>query len=193
MSWETGERREGDDGKTLQKLIHGIHVAMLTTVEADGSLHSRPMAALHDSKNDEGGDGGDGGGGGGGADGELWFFTGAGSAKAGEVARDGRVNVSFADPGDGRFVSVSGSARVVRDRARAERLWTPAAKAWFPRGLDDPDLALLRVAVERAEFWDAPAGKMVQLAGMLKAIATGERYHASPGEHGTLTPSGDKS
>lgn len=184
MSRETGERREGDDGKTLQELIHGIHVAMLTTVEADGSLHSRPMAALHDSQGGEGGAAAR-------VDGELWFFTGAGSVKAEEVARDGRVNVSFADPGDGRFVSVSGSARVVHDRARAERLWTPAVKAWFPRGLDDPDLALLRVEVERAEFWDAPAGRMVQLAGMLKAIATGERYHPSPGEHGTLTPPGD--
>jgi hypothetical protein len=48
-------------------------------------------------------------------------------------------------------------------------------KAWFPDGLGDPDLALLRVRVEKAEYWDAPSSKMVQLAGFVKAIVTGQR------------------
>jgi general stress protein 26 len=108
-------------------------------------------------------------------DGDLWFFTDAGSPKVDEVERDERVNVSYAAPDDNRYVSISGTARLVRDRAKIKELWNPVLKAWFPEGLDDPDLALLRVRVEKAEYWDSPSSKMVQLAGFVKAIATGKR------------------
>jgi general stress protein 26 len=140
----------------LREKIKGIRIAMLTTIDEDGSLHSRPMA----TQETEG-------------DRDLWFFTAAGSPKVGEIERDQRVNLSYADPDDQRYVSVSGTARLVRDRAKAKELWNPLLKAWFPKGLDDPELALLRVQVEKAEFWDSPSSKMVQLAGFLKAVTTG--------------------
>jgi len=79
---------------------------------------------------------------------------------------------------------VSGRASVVRDRGKAEELWSPAMKAWFPDGLDDPDLALLRVQVEDAEYWDTPSSKMVHVVGFVKAVATGQRYQ--PGENEKL-------
>jgi general stress protein 26 len=156
------------DVKKLGELIKDIKFAMLTTVEPDGSLHSRPMATQEVD-----------------FDGDLWFFTGASTAKVDEVRHDQHVNVSYAEPGDNTFVSVSGKATVVRDRAKAKELWNPVYKAWFPKGLDDPDLALLKVSVEKAEFWDSPSSKVVQLLGFAKAIATGERARGA-GEHGTL-------
>jgi general stress protein 26 len=150
----------------LREKIKGIRIAMLTTIDEDGSLHSRPMATQETE-----------------LDGDLWFFTPATSPKVGEIGRDQRVNLSYADPDDQRYVSVSGTARLVRDRAKAKELWNPLLKAWFPQGLDDPDLALLRVHVEKAEYWDSPSSKMVQLAGFLKAVTTGKRYEPDPGEN----------
>jgi hypothetical protein len=47
--------------------------------------------------------------------------------------------------------------------------------------LDDPDLALLRVDVERAEYWDAPSGTMAEIAGFVKAAVT--RRPADIGEN----------
>lgn len=75
-------------------------------------------------------------------------------------------------------------AAIVRDAALARELWNPLYRAWFPGGLDDPDLTLLRVDVERAEYWDSPSSAVVQLTGFIKAIATGTR--ADGGEHGTV-------
>lgn len=151
----------------LRKKLHGLKVAMLTTVEADGSLRSRPMAAqdLDD-------------------DGCLWFFTEASSSKADEVLHDEHINLSYASHDDNRYISVSGAAQIVRDQAKVKELWSPLYKAWFPKGLDDPELALLRVRVEKAEYWDAPGAKVVQLAGFVKALATGKRYE--PGDHEKL-------
>ena len=87
---------------------------------------------------------------------------------------DGEVNVSYADPGEDTYVSMSGKARFVDDTALKESLWSPMAKAWFPGGVTDPDLALLAVRAHHAEYWDVDESKMVQLYKMAKAAITGE-------------------
>jgi general stress protein 26 len=161
------------DIQKLRDLIKDVRVAMLTTVDEDGSLRSRPMATQEME-----------------LDGELWFFAGAGSPKVREVQREQHVNVSYANPDDQKYVSVSGTAQVVHDRAKAEELWNPILKAWFPKGLHDPDLALLRIRVEKAEYWDTPSSKMVQLVGFVKALATGNRYEPDPDDHGNLELAG---
>jgi general stress protein 26 len=148
-------------------LIKGIKVAMMTTVEEDGSLRSRPMWT-HDRD----------------FDGELWFFTREHSPKVGEVEHDHHVSLAYSDPTRDRYVSVSGRCRLVLDKQKARELWNPTLKAWFPDGLDDPELALLCVRVERAEYWDTPNSRMVQLAGMVKAALTGETYQ--PGDNQKL-------
>jgi general stress protein 26 len=130
----------------LAKLIKGIKMALLTSVAADGSLHSRPMATLDRD-----------------FDGTLWFFTSAGGRTADEVEEHRQVNVSYAMPEKQHYVSVSGTASLVRDREKITELWNPLFKAWFPRGQEDPDLALLRVDVEQAEYWDAAASSLVPL------------------------------
>ena len=158
----TGTPAEGV-GK-LAELIKDIQYAMLTTALPDGTLRSRPMATQKAP-----------------FDGTLWFFTDADSAKVYEVRRDNHVNVAYADPAHNRWVSLSGTASVVRDKAKVKELWTTGLKAWFPDGPEDPNIALLRIDVGDAEYWDAPSNKMVQVVGFVKALATGRRY--DPGEN----------
>jgi general stress protein 26 len=107
-------------------------------------------------------------------DGDLWFFTAEHSAKSSEVEHEHQVNVAYASAENNRYVSVSGTARLVHDKAKAKELWNPIVKAYFPKGLEDPELALLRVQVDHAEYWDAPGSKVVQMAGFLKGIVTGQ-------------------
>jgi general stress protein 26 len=148
----------------LAQMIRGIEIAMLTTIHEAGTLRSRPMAV---QKVD--------------FDGDLWFFTRHDSPKTHEVEEDPRVNVSFSEPKDQKYVSVTGEAELVRDRKKAEQLWNPAFKAWFPDGLDDPDLVLLRIHVDHAEYWDMPSKGMVYIAGFVKSLASGREFH--PGEN----------
>ena len=159
---------ETDDVKKLARLIKGIEVAMMTTEDDDGTLRSRPMQTQQAE-----------------FDGTLWFFTQASSHKVDEINRgEHQVNLSYADPDGNRYVSVSGVATLVRDRAKIEELWSPALKAWFPDGKDDPDAALLRVDVSKAEYWDAPSSTLVKLVGFTKAVLTGKEYQ--PGENEKL-------
>jgi general stress protein 26 len=128
---------------------------MLTTMDG-GVLRSRPMSTQVFE-----------------FDGDLWFFTSDNTHKVEEIERDGRVNAAYSNPDDNVYLSLSGKAEVVKDKAKIEELWSPILKAWFPEGLDDPHLCLLKIAVEQAEYWDAPSSKIVQLFGMVKAMATG--------------------
>jgi general stress protein 26 len=133
--------------RKLRKLLKGFRVAMLTTVAQSGTLRSRPMTTARAQD-----------------DGDVWFLTKAAAPKVGEVEENGRVNVAYASEEDGRYVSISGTATVVRDRQRVQDVWRKRHRKWFPEGKTDPELALLRVRIDRAEYWDEPSGQMVALA-----------------------------
>jgi general stress protein 26 len=139
----THEKHE-ENVRKLREMIKGIEFAMLTTVEDDGSLRSRPMATQRSD-----------------FDGDLYFFTKVNAAKVDEVEREGNVCVSYAAPNEQRYVSMSGVARLLHDRAKMEELWFPDLDAWFPDGLEDPELALLWISVTQAEYWEGPFGTLV--------------------------------
>jgi general stress protein 26 len=149
----------------LNGLIEDIDFAMLTTVDTDGVLRSRPMSTQEVE-----------------FDGTLWFFTSDKTHKVEEIEKDNRVNASYAEPKDNVYVSVSGTASIVRDKAKMEELWNPILKAWFPKGLDDPNICLLKVDVEQAEYWDSPSSTLVQVAGFVKAMVTGQRANGGENE-----------
>ena len=107
-------------------------------------------------------------------DGTIWFFTSDNTHKIEEIEAQPKVNVAYAKPDDNTYVSVSGTAEVSKDRAKIEELWNPILKAWFPDGLDDPSLCLLKINIDQAEYWESPSGTLVQLFGFVKALATGE-------------------
>src|SRR5205823_3227903 len=117
-------------------------------------------------------------------DGTLLFLTHLSSQKVQEVEHDGRVNVAFVGSDPERYVSVSGAATISRDQAQIRALWNPTYRAWFPHGVDDPDIALLRVRIVRVEYWDAPSSRLVRLWEVVRAMAT--RQPADAGDHGTL-------
>lgn len=154
------QENSNESVQKLGELIRDIKFAMFTTLDLDGSLHSRPMATQQIE-----------------FDGDLWFFSGRASSKIRSIEKDQHVNVAFSSPNDNRYVSVSGRASIVTDRAKMEELWNPMYKMWFQDGLEDPDLTLVRVRVESAEYWDSPSKMIVRLVGFAKAMIGGEdRY-----------------
>lgn len=150
------EDKQQDNRSKLHALIKDIKFAMLTTVDAGGELRSRPMTTL---ESEPGGD--------------LWFFTRDDAPKVEETQQEQRVNLSYADPADNKYVSVSGSAQLVRDRAKIHELWKPVHKAFF-EGPDDPHLALLRVTPHAAEYWSSASNWLGQAIDLVKTMITGD-------------------
>ena len=145
------------DMEKLKDVIDGMDTAMFTTVSGDGSLASRPLRM---QEIDE--------------DGAMWFVTDRGSHKADEIHAHPQVNVSFVAPQDNTYVSISGRATVLFDKARLHDLWSPAMMVFYPDGLDDPDLCVLRVDMESAEYWDSPGGLVGNALYLAMAAVTGD-------------------
>ncbi|HMR34074.1 MAG TPA: pyridoxamine 5'-phosphate oxidase family protein [Geminicoccaceae bacterium] len=142
--------------RKLWPMIRDIRVAMLSTWDGE-HLRSRPMHAHLDEASDQ-----------------LFFFTRLDSGKTREARRYQEVNVAFADNAAQTWVSISGRAAIELDDEVIRRFWTPMAAAWFPEGLDDPELAVLRIEPEIAEYWDMKAGAMRYFWEISKASLTGE-------------------
>lgn len=169
MSEKPNETDHQANIEKLGKMIKDIKYAMFSTVDKDGSIRSRPMANQGSDFN-----------------GELWFFTKASAPKVDEVEAEHRVNVSYADPSGQTYVSMSGLATLVRDKAKNNELWTTPMKAWFPDGPDDQDVALLKVAVDKAQYWDTPSSGIAHAVGLVSAVLTGKPARLGEVEKVTL-------
>ena len=151
--------KNDSDLEKLKEMIKDIDFCMLSTIDENGYVHSRPMSL--NSEVDE--------------EANLWFFTSSESLKAHEIEQSPQVNASFSNPEESQYVSLSGTAEIVKDRAKIKELWKPILKAWFPDGPDQADLALLRVRVEKAEYWDSPSSAVAQVFSFVSAIVTGKQ------------------
>lgn len=137
----------------VRSLIKDVRVAMLTSVDQDGGLVSRPMA-LQEVE----------------FDGDLWFFSEADAPKVINVSANPQVNVACAD--DSAWVSLKGQADIVDDPDKKEELWNPFVESWFTAGPRDASIVLIRVHTESAEYWDSP-GTIVTALSMVKAKLSG--------------------
>jgi general stress protein 26 len=157
-----------DEIRKLAKLIDGIEIAMLTTRDAEGELHSRPMQTQQIEFN-----------------GDLYFFSNENTEKVADIRRDSRVNVVYASPKGNTYVSLAGAADIVKDRAKMEELWAPGLKVWFPQELETPGICLIRVRVSGAEYWDGPGNILTKAVGMARFAVS--RDPSAMGDHGTVT------
>jgi general stress protein 26 len=154
--------------ETLWDLIKDTRFCMLSHRHADGTLHSHPLTTQNKAL-DEGA--------------QLYFFVSRKSELGQRLQLDGNVNLSYANPKQDTWVSISGKAAVSNDKAKIASLFGGVDKAWFS-GPDDPDLELVEVTIDEAEYWNIKENKLLQLLKMGTAAVTGTR--PKMGEHAEL-------
>lgn len=143
------------DREQVAEVMKSTKVAILTYQDAEGRLVSTPMGT-QDFEDP----------------GTVWFITEAESDKVRAITADPRVNVAYAS-GNG-WVSLSGTARLSRDRAKLEELWDASASAFMPGGPEDPGTALLEVSGDTAQLWESP-GRMTLAVQVLKGLLTDDQ------------------
>jgi len=152
----------------LVEMLKDARVCMLITQEKDNdNISGRPMAM---NKIDE--------------DGTMWFFTKASSEKVDEIEESKKVSIAITNESSQNYLMIHGTATLVNDKAKMKELWSFITKAWFPLGLDDPDMRLIKVTPNEVNYWDSSSSKMAVLFNILKAIITGKEY--AEGEHGKI-------
>ncbi len=140
------------------ELMRSDRFCMLTSIGAgdQGRLHAHPMTPQEVTD-----------------DADAWFFIDSTSEQAANINAEKRVNLAFSDGSS--WLSVAGHGRIVHDVAKVDELWNPMVEAWFPEGKDSPDLALLLVESDSAEYWDTPGGRIASALAFVKTKVTGER------------------
>ena len=145
-----------DAVKKIKDFVNDIKVCMFCTKVTDLPFRTRPMSNLE--VDDEG---------------NLWFFTRKSSDKNDEIKNDDTVQLIYAKNSDTHFLTITGQATMVADKAKKDELWNPIVKAYFPEGKDDPGLSLVKVQPETAHYWDTVHGKMVTWLKMATSAVTG--------------------
>ena len=148
--------REESIGK-VAALIKGIKFCMLVTQTDEGRLHSRPVTTQDAD-----------------FDGDLWFIGPKDSEWVHDIALRPEVNLAYAKPGDQNYVSITGRGELIDNRAKLEELWSDFYKAYFPGGIDDPNIQLIRIDTHGAELWES-GGKLASAFALAKGLVTGER------------------
>lgn len=143
--------------KVMAGIVKDVKFAMLTTTTAEGHLHARPMTTQQKEY-----------------DGDLWFIGAKDTEAVADMKARPQVNVSFSDPGKGTYLSVNGTAELVEDRTKLDELWSDFYKAYFPQGKEDPNIQLIKINAQGAEFWEGD-GKVKSLFQMAKGLIKGEQ------------------
>ncbi len=154
----------------MEVLWHKIRkskVGMLTSLGLGNRLHSRPMMMAQDK-----------------FEGQLFFFSQLTSEKIDEIINNPNVVVTYSDENQMNFVSVYGHAVVSRNPSKLREHWVPALKAFFKEGVEDPNLCLIQVQVNEAEYWDSDQSRMTRLFEMMRASLSD--HQPNLGRHGRI-------
>jgi general stress protein 26 len=157
----------GEEGmKKVAELVKGIRIAMLCTSDSTGQIRSRPMATQDEPFN-----------------GTLWFLTRNSSEKIDDIQHQQNVTLDYADPDHSKYITLRGKASVNQDKAKIKKLWNPMYKAWFPKGEDDPEIAVLRVDIAEGDYWEANSSKIVMGIRYVAAAVTGGKVPVGESGH----------
>lgn len=154
--------------RELAAKLKDIKIAMLTTITNEGKSHSRPMYTFELQD-----------------DGIIWMFISKDSRKVQEIQTNPNVLLNYSNPEHDLYVTVNGKATISEDHSKIEELWSDRFKLWFPYGKDDPNLCLLKIEPQEAEYWDTPDLLLAQVITLVKNTLKGNPYEE--GENKKLT------
>lgn len=144
------------DLSKVVELTRDIKFTMVTFVSNEGHLHSAPMTTQE-----------------GDFDGTVWFIGAKDSELVKSIPKNPQVNLSYSNTTNHNYVSVNGTAELVDDKSKLEELWSDGYKAFFEQGKEDPNIQLIKVTGNGAQYWEG-SGRVASILKMTKAAITGE-------------------
>lgn len=157
MSTENLQRKEAIE--KLKDLVDYIDIGMLSTFqEGTDYPYSIPMSR---QEVDE--------------DGTLWFLFSSESETYRHLTRNNKISATFSDIRDYRFLSINGTAEILRDQARIDKYWNKFMEAWFEKGSQDETIRVLKVTPSEAHYWDNKTNKLMTLFKVAASALSGKR------------------
>ena len=140
----------------IKEIVEAADICLFTTDLTNLPLNTRPMST---QKVDD--------------DGTLWFFSDKDSTKNDHIESDERVQLFYSNKMSSEYLSLYGTATVIKDDNKARELWSTHVKIWFDSP-EDPNLTIIKVLPEDGYYWDTKDGKLVSLFKMGVGMITGK-------------------
>lgn len=144
--------------KKLQDLVSGIKTCMLITSGKSGKHATRPMAVIDTD-----------------SQGSIWFFANRQSNKIKDIEQDQQVQLIFSHPGKDIYLNINGRASIIDDKQYIKDKWSPVAKAWFPDGIEDTELCLIKIKADEVHYWDTESSKLGTIFKLAVSAVTGKK------------------
>ena len=154
--------------RTLRKILNDAKTAFMVTRSTDGGMHGRPMRTIQVDESLD----------------TLWFPTDRNSGKVRELEASPDICLGYTNSSGSEWASVYGKAHIVDDRGKIHDLWSPIWKMWFT-GPDDPNLTLIAVIPESAEYWDS-GSQILQMIKFATSAITGKHFSEGENAHVNL-------
>jgi len=152
----------------LKEIVDKIDVGMICTFPENSDYpHGVPMS--RQEVDDQG---------------NIWYICSADSDTHRNIEKNDKVSLFYADAKNYTFLSINGTATLLRDQARIDKYWNKFMESWFEKGKDDPNIRLLRVDPIDAHYWDSDSSKIGTFFTMVKNMVTGD--HSDLGKEGDL-------
>lgn len=155
--------------KKIKELADAADICLFTTNLTELPLSARPMSR---QKIDD--------------DGTMWFFSDKTSHKNEHIMADNRVQLFFSNRNSSEYLSIFGTAEIIKDTSKAKELWSPIAKTWFNDGPEDASLTIIKVTPLDGYYWDTKDGKFVTLLKIAAGAIAGKEFDGSV--EGKITP-----
>jgi general stress protein 26 len=164
MAIDEKEILQGDAAfRKVSELLKNFPITFMVTVN-NGEISARPIGIVGGSSD---------------FDGTLWFITDKRSRKVHAIESGAQTTLLMQNDKEGAYLNLVGRASVVDDRAKLEEVYTALQRTWFPKGLDDPDITLVRFDAVEANYWDSHDSYLRLAAAFAKSIVT-----RTPGKSG---------
>lgn len=122
----------------IQAMVKDVKYTMMTTSTSENHLHSCPMNTTETSIGAR----------------EIWFIGHTPSQTVDNIKHSPELNLSYVAEDNKKYLSITGKAELVEDRAKLEELWSVVYNAYFEQGIDDPQIQLIKVIPHGAEYWE---------------------------------------
>jgi general stress protein 26 len=126
----------------ISKRMAGIDIAVLSTHTDGGQIANRPMSNNGDVD----------------YDGTSYYFSFEQARTVADIQANSKVALGFTSDGgifsDAIYVAVEGHAELIRDKELFKAHWTSGLDRWFEKGVDTPNIVLIKVKASRVTYWD---------------------------------------
>ncbi|MCV2869101.1 pyridoxamine 5'-phosphate oxidase family protein [Defluviimonas sp. WL0002] len=113
---------------------------------------------------------------------EVWFISSAQTDLVRDIGQGTRAHHCVVTPNGEFYACLTGTLEQSDDRKKLDELWSAPTAAWFKGGRDDPDVSLLRLALQEAAVWTATQNTFI--FGLEVARANIDAEHTPDvGEH----------